>query len=186
MRVCRGCTTLKRKLIECGASHIHVLLRSLWTTTLLVVVDAGNPMHGLVVIMCKTLGVPHMTMSKGSHRAIRNERFHRYLNKTLKITVADLQSTTAWWQTVLFATYARNASPIDGTDLIRSAVVIGREFPFPIDLEFGVNPTINQEGQSAIEYAESNLPLLMKQRELLKLINEERRERHRELKNASL
>ena len=50
----------------------------------LVVVDAGNPMHGVLVVMCKTLGVPHITVSRGNHRAIRNERFHRYMNKALK------------------------------------------------------------------------------------------------------
>ena len=152
----------------------------------LIVVDAGNPMHGLVIVMCKTLGIPHMTVARGNHRAIRNERFHRYLNKALKITVADLQSTTAWWQTVLFSVYAWNASPIDGTDLIRSAVAIGREFLFPIDLEFGHNPTIREEGQSAVEYAESALPLLRIQRLLLKVLNDERQERHRELKNRAL
>ena len=72
----------------------------------LVVVDAGNPMHGSLIIMCQTLGVPHMAVARGNHRAIRNERFHRYLNRALKITMADLKSVTAWWQTVLFAVYA--------------------------------------------------------------------------------
>ena len=62
----------------------------------LIVVDAGNPMHGLVVVMCKTLGVPHMTVARGNHRAIRNERFHRYLNKALKVMVADPSNNN--WQ----------------------------------------------------------------------------------------
>ena len=152
----------------------------------LVVVDAGNPMHGVLVVMCKTLGVPHMAVARGNHRAIRNERFHRFLNKALKITVADLRTASAWWQTVLFSVYAWNASPIDGTDIIRSSAAIGREFPFPIDISIGPNPTLPNEGQSAVEYVESNLPLLRKQRFLLKVLNDERRERHRELKNASL
>ena len=63
----------------------------------LVVVDAGNPMHGLLIVMCKTLGVPHMAVARGNHRAIRNERFHRYMNKALKITIADLRTVTTWW-----------------------------------------------------------------------------------------
>ena len=62
----------------------------------LIVVDAGNPMHGLVVVICKTLGVPHMTVGRGNHRAIRNERFHRYLNKALKVMVADPSNNN--WQ----------------------------------------------------------------------------------------
>ena len=126
-----------------------------------------------------------MAVSRGNHRAIRNERFHRYLNKALKITVADLRSVTAWWQTVLFSVYAWNASPIDGTDIIRSSAAVGREFPFPIDIEMGPTPRIRDEGQGAIEFVESNLPLLRKQRVLLQVLNEERRRRHRDLKNVS-
>ena len=93
---------------------------------------------------------------------------------------------TAWWQTVLFTVYAWNASPVDGMDIVRSSAAMGREFPFPIDLELGPNPTIREEGQGAIEYAESTLPMLKRQRELLRVINEERRARHREIKNAAL
>ena len=63
---------------------------------------------------------------------------------------------------MLFAVYAWNASSIDGTDLIRSGAAIGRKFPFPIGVELGPNPTIADEGQQALEYAETNLPLLTK------------------------
>ena len=137
-------------------------------------------MHGLLVVMYQTLGVPHMTVVRGNHRAIRNERFHRYLNKALKITVVDLQTVAAWWQTVLFAIYVSNVSSIDSTDIVRSSVEIGREFPFSIDVEMGPMPRIQGEGQGVLEYAESSLPLLGgKQRALLNVIDDERRERHR-------
>ena len=75
---------------------------------------------------------------------------------------------------------------MNGTDIIGSLAAIGREFPFPIDVVLGPKPSLHEEGQGTDEYVESNLLLLRKQRELLHLINEERRERHRELKNASL
>ena len=45
---------------------------------------------------------------------------------------------------------------------------------------------MSSEGQGALEYTESALPLLRRQRTLLQLLNDERRERHRELKNDSL
>ena len=66
-------------------------------------------------------------------------------------------------------------------------MAVGREFPLPIDVQMGPTPTIQEEGQFALECVESNLPVLGKQRaQLLKVINDERRERHRELKNTTL
>ena len=146
----------------------------------LVVVDAGHPMRGTLIVMCKTLGVPHMVVSRGNHRVIRNGQFHRYLRKALKITIADLRTITAYWQAVLFSVYAWNASPIDRTDIIRSAAAVGREFPLPIDLEMGLTPRIVNGGQGAIEYVETNLPLLKKQWVFLQVLYDKRRMRHQE------
>jgi hypothetical protein len=77
------------------------------------------------------------------------------------------------------------AAPIDGTDISRSKVAVGREFPFPIDLSSSANtPRISGSNpQNAIDYFEAASPLLYQQRELLRILNDERRERHRELRN---
>ena len=48
------------------------------------------------------------------------ERFHRYLNKVERIGAADSQSYEKWAMSYLFAVYAWNGSPVDGTDIIRS------------------------------------------------------------------
>ena len=60
-----------------------------------------------------------------NHKAIRNEHFHRYLNKVEQINTADQGSFHQWMQGVLFALYGWNASPIDGTDVGRAFVAIG-------------------------------------------------------------
>ena len=55
----------------------------------LVVVDAGSAFAGLVAAVCKILCVLVSTGSPGNHRAIRVERFFRYLNKVEIIVCAD-------------------------------------------------------------------------------------------------
>lgn len=45
--------------------------------------------------------------------------------------------------------YAWNASPIDGTDIVRSVLAIGHELRFPLDISLADIPTpINNPGES--------------------------------------
>ena len=86
----------------------------------------------------------------------------------------------------MFATYAWNAAPIDGTDIIRSYAAKARVFPFPLDLTMHNPPRIPAgEGQAAIEHVEFQIPLWNKQCEILQILNDERRERHRDMKNKN-
>ena len=68
------------------------------------------------------------------HDAILSERFHRYMNKIQTTTQADTQSYEQWKMGTLFATYAWNASPVDGLDVIRSFAAKARTFRFPLDI----------------------------------------------------
>ena len=86
----------------------------------LILLDAGSKNKGVLVNMCAGLGIKYHMVSPEQHNGILCERFHRYLNKVQKINAADTQSFTQWVQGALFATYAWNASPIDGTNIIRS------------------------------------------------------------------
>ena len=88
-----------------------------------------------------------MAVVRGNHMAIKNERFHRYMNKAFKIPIADLRLVMAWRKTVFFAIYVWNTSPINGTDIIRSSAAIGKKIPFPIDIEMGPIPRIREEGR---------------------------------------
>ena len=85
----------------------------------------------------------------------------------------------------IFAVYAWNSAPVDGTNIVRSYAAMGREFPFPINFEH--EPIIARDhqaqGQQAIEHVNSAFPLWRKQQEVLKLLIEDRREHHRNLKN---
>jgi hypothetical protein len=149
----------------------------------LVVVDADNLFSGVFKQLFTLLQIPIHQISRENHKAIRNERFHRYLNKVQRINTADVASMFRWKQGALFALYAWNASPIDGTDISRSIVAIGREFPFPIDIEPTINHEALTEGQPALDHLDSAGPLLYRQRDLLAILNAERRQRHIDLRN---
>ena len=91
-----------------------------------------------------------------NHKAICNEWFHYYLNKVECINTADKGSYHQWWQGVMFALYAWNASPINGTYISRSFVAVGQEFPFPIDMSTPGDPSkALAEGQQALEHYDS-------------------------------
>ena len=151
---------------------------------LLVVIDEGRANKGALLAMCKLLLLDTHVVSPGNHRALRVERFFRYLNKVDRINTATLQSFAMWLQGIFFAIYGHNSSPVDGTNIIRSFAAKGRTFPFPLDLALGQRPvTSGREGTAALLQVEAMAPILQKQRLMLSIINKERRERHRELRN---
>jgi hypothetical protein len=141
----------------------------------LIFVDQEGIFKGVFMELFGLLGIPVEAVSPENHKAIRCERFHRYLNKVQMINTADKQSFHQWYQGVMFAFYAWNAGPIDGTDISRSVAAIGREFPFPIHLTNNATPRDGiSEGQSAMDHCDAASPLLYKQRQLLHELNEER------------
>ena len=102
---------------------------------LLVIIDDGSTFKGYLLRLLGILGIAHYCVTKEKHRAVICERFHQYLNKVEKIHAAECQSYEEWLMGALFAVYAWNSSPVDGTDIGRAVAAIGREFPFPIDIE---------------------------------------------------
>ena len=100
----------------------------------LIVVDAVHQFGSLFKEVFAWLLIPVHSVAPENHKAIRNERFHQYLNKVQKINMADKGSFHQWIQGVMFALYGWNAAPIDGMDVSWSFVAVGREFPFPIDM----------------------------------------------------
>jgi len=152
----------------------------------LIIVDADGLFAGVFKTLFELLRAPVQPVAKENHKAIRNERFHRYLNKVERINSADTDSLLQWKQGVLFSIYGWNAAPIDGTDIPRSVVAMGREFPFPIDLSNAELRDGTAEGQSSLEHFEAASPLLYRQRELLNILNDERRQRHIDLRNEGI
>ena len=145
-----------------------------------VVVDKGNEFAGIFSTVLDTLQIPSKTASPENHRRIRNERFHRVLNKVQAINTADYSSFFLWLQGVLFAAYAWNAAPADGTNIPRSVAAIGREFPFPIDVSLQT-PSPNEGTADALhimDHSEATLPFLQHQQEVLQVLNDDRRKWH--------
>ena len=132
-------------------------------------VDADGLFAGVFKSLFYELHIPTHAVAPENHKAIRNERFHLYLNKVEKINTADTGQLFVWKQGALFAVYAWNAAPIDGTDIPRFQVAIGRDFPFPIDLRAARRDGA-AEGQSALEHVAAAGPLLYKQREVLNIL----------------
>ena len=147
-------------------------------------VDADTKFAGFFKSVFTQMLIPVIAVSRGNHKAVRNERFHRYLNKVQTINTADSGSLHRWVQGIFFAIYAWNADAADGTDIPRCIPAFGREFPFPID----IRPVSSAQGstvggQQLLDYMTSTFPLYQKQQEIHSLLIAERRRRHRELKN---
>ena len=150
----------------------------------MIVVDADGVFAGIFKkTFEETLLTPVHAVARGNHKAIRNEGFRRYLNKVHKIHSVDKGSLHQWLQGVLFALYAWNAGPVDGTNISQSVVAIGREFPFPIDLSPSSSRLGTSEGQQSLDHFEDAYPLMLRQRELFNILVYESRLRHRELRN---
>ena len=47
----------------------------------LVVIDDGCEFKGTLLDVCNAVGISHWVVSKGNHKAIMLEWFHRFLNK---------------------------------------------------------------------------------------------------------
>jgi hypothetical protein len=84
----------------------------------------------------------------------------------------------------LFACYAWNASPINETDIIRSFTAKSHTFRISLDIQTDIEAARNpQEGESAISHIETTFPLWFRHKELLRVPNEERRQRHQDRVN---
>jgi hypothetical protein len=152
----------------------------------LVLIDEDSAFKGDLMTMCDILGVRYIVVAPEEHNAILCERFHRYLNKVQRIGVAEAQSYEKWRMNALFASYAWNASPVDGTDVIRSFAAKARTFHFPLDIQIEDEVArIPQEGEAALQHIETMFPLWWRQKELLRIVNDERRARHRERANQN-
>ena len=154
---------------------------------LIIIIDQGSEFKGLLTGFCMELGIRFEVVSPEQHDGILCERFHRYLNKVMRIIGADRKGFDQWKLDRSFATYAWNAAPVDGTDIARSIPAKMRTFRFPLELqdETVIEGRALPVGEASIQHLETMFPLWYQQKELLKLLNEERREKHREMKNAN-
>ena len=138
----------------------------------MIIIDAGSEFAGLLKQVCDQLLIKYYTVSKGNHKAIIVERVNRYLNKIQRIHQIDTETYKDWINGIMLGIYAWNAAPIDSMDITRSFAAIGREFKLPIDIKGNDNPMVlhNNQGEQVIAHIEATFPMILKQRELLKIL----------------
>ena len=102
----------------------HVLLN--FGMCHLVVLDDGNPFKGVCLAMCKVLRINYEILAKRNHKRLLVEKFHRFLNKAITITVVDRGTNDVFVVAGVAVGYAWNSSPIGGTEILRSVPAIRR------------------------------------------------------------
>ena len=84
----------------------------------MIVVDEDGLFAGIFMkTFQENLRIPVHAVARGNQKEIRNEGFHKYLNKVQKINSSDKGSLNQWLQGILFELYAWNSGPVDGTDI---------------------------------------------------------------------
>ena len=115
-----------------------------------VVVDADSRFRGVFEEVCTILKITMWPLARGNHKGLSVERYHRFLNKTQAIAGQDRGTHEVFQQNAKTSQYAWNSAPIDDTDVMRSVAAIGREFRFPLDIEFLGTPTLNDDSNSGL------------------------------------
>ena len=148
---------------------------------LFVVIDDGTPFKAACIAACIALKNPFECAAKRNHKSLLIEKFHRFLNKAVIIEAGYRGTVNCFVEDGIAAGYAWNSAPIDGTDIIRSILAIGRELHFPLDISMASLPKLAEfQTNSVIVY----LRLIDKDRifatQVLKILIEDRHTTHRE------
>ena len=153
-------------------------------TSAIIVVDDGSTFKGVFQEMCKHLKLTYWALSKGNHKGMSVERYHRFLNKTQAITGNDRGTHLTYLQNAKTSQYAWNSAPIDNTDIPRSLAAIGRELRFPLDVELCPTPPLNDEHNTALmQYLRDVSNDSKFSIAVLQILIEERRTAHRDRHN---
>ena len=91
----------------------------------------------------------------------------------------DQQSNDVFVPAGIAEGYAWNSAPINGTDILRSTVAVGREFRFPIDIDLSAFPQLTQNNaQSVVDFLRLTDSNRQFSSALLKILIEDRRDAH--------
>ena len=117
------------------------------------VIDDGTLFKGDGVAVCKAFDLNYDVFANRNHKGLTVEYFNRYLNKLVTIVMEDRQSNDVFIPAGIAARYVWNIAPIDGTNILRSTVTIGRDLRFAIDINLSVLPQLTHNNtQSTIDY----------------------------------
>lgn len=160
----------------------HVLLK--FGLCLMVVIDDGNEFRGIFESMCNTLRIKFHIVVERNHKAIGVERFYKFLNHAQRISTEARGTSEPFVEVGIATAYAWNASPIDGTDIVRSVPAIGRTLRFTLDIDLAAMPDlIDNPSESVVaylRYLQRDVPFAQ---QLLAYLVEDRRLIHRERVN---
>ena len=151
-----------------------------------IIIDADSKFKATFTEVIKMLELNKHEISKGNHQAMLVERFNKYLNKVMKIFNNERGTNKTYVEGALLAAYAWNSSPISGTDISKSLLVMGREYNFPIDFATDDVFSTNNNPQLIFEYTKSLVEILSQSRDIYKILIDEHRAMHRELRNSEI
>ena len=105
---------------------------------------------GAFVAMCQSLKLNYEISAKRNHKGLSVEHFHRFLNKSVTIAAEDCGTIDIFVPAGIAAGYTWNSAPIDGTDILRSILAIGRELHFPLYINLNAAPKLIQNNTQAV------------------------------------
>ena len=151
-----------------------------------VVVDSDSKFMDVFEEMCSKLNIVFWSLSRGNHKGLSVERYHRFLNKTQTIAGNERGTHLTILQNAKLSQYAWNSAPIDNTDVVRSLAAVGREFRLFADVELNPSPKLNDNHNSELYHylrqMSNNGPFVTA---IIQILAEERRRSHRERHNNS-
>ena len=88
--------------------------------------DDGTSLKFSIVSICKALDLNHDVRANRNHKGLTVEHFHHFLNKAVTVAMKDRQSNDIFVPAGITAEYKWHSASIDGTDILRSTIAIGR------------------------------------------------------------
>ena len=115
-----------------------------------VVVDADSKFLNFFKDTCKRLNINVWPLSRGNHKGMSVEHYHRFLNKTQTINGEDRGLHHTFIENSKTSQYVWNSAPIDDTDIPRCVAEVGRHFKFPMDVQLNKTPELNDADHSEL------------------------------------
>lgn len=150
-----------------------------------ILINDGSEFKGELIKCLDFLGIPYEVITPEEHQGILCERFHRFLNKVEKIHGLENVTHEEFYISGLFAAYAWNSAPVDGTNIQRSFSAKARTFKFPIDVSLEEPPPVGNPGERAARHVQDVFPLWRRQLQVLEVLRNDRRAYHLELRNKN-
>ena len=94
-----------------------------------------------------------MIFSKGNFKGITVKYFHRFLNKSVTISVEQRGTNDMFVPTGINVGYVQNSAHVNGIYILRSILTIGHELYFSLDINLNTLPiTTRKNSQSMLDY----------------------------------